>query len=142
AVAAGKLLGLTPAQLSHCIAMAVVPNVTLEQAKNKGGHRSMFKAVATGNAGRAGVFAALLARAGLEGPHLPFEGKAGWCDHVARETFAFKIIGGENGAPLKILKTLIKTRPADGKAIAPIMAAEKLAPLRDIGRVRQITVET
>ena len=82
AVAAGKLLGLSPDQLSHCISMAVVPNIILRQVRT--GHLSMFKAAAAGQAGRAGVFAALLARAGMEGPHLPFEGKAGWCDHVAR----------------------------------------------------------
>src|SRR6202008_4017383 len=126
AVAAGKLLGLTPAQLSHCIAMAVVPNVTLEQAKNKGGHRSMFKAVATGNAGRAGVFAALLARAGMEGPHLPFEGKAGWCDHVAGERIPLDALGSD-GASFKVQDSWLKLRPCAANAMAPVLAAEKVA---------------
>src|SRR3954452_20543378 len=40
------------------------------------GHLSMWKAVAAGQSGRAGVFAALLAKAGMRGPHMPFEGKA------------------------------------------------------------------
>ena len=57
AMAGAKLLGLTPEQLSHAISMAVVPNVSLKQVRI--GHQSMFKAAATGQAGRAGVFAAM-----------------------------------------------------------------------------------
>ena len=131
AVAAGKLLGLSPNQLSHCISMAVVPNIILKQAT--------IKAVAAGQAGRAGVFAALLARAGMEGPHLPFEGKAGWCDHVARKRFSLDTMGG-SGTPFKIMDTQIKNRPAGGAAIACILAAEKVAPLY-IKNVKQVTVE-
>jgi 2-methylcitrate dehydratase len=138
AVAAGKLLGLSPDQLSHCISMAVVPNNILRQVRT--GHMSMWKGVATGQAGRAGVFAALLARAGMEGPHLPFEGKAGWCEHVARERFALDTLGG-NGTPFKILSTLIKTRPSSGVTISPILAAEQVAPLKNIKDVKKIIVE-
>ena len=135
AAAAGKLLGLSPAQLSHCISMAAVPNVMLKQAKT-----GMFYTARAGQAGRAGVFAALLARAGMEGPHLPFEGKAGWCDHVAGERFPLNTWGG-NGTRFKILDTQIKNRPSVGNMIPSILAAEKLAPLRNFKEVRQVTVE-
>ena len=138
AVAAGKLYGLSPDQLSHCISMAVVPNVILRQVR--GGQKSMFKAAAAGQAGRAGVFAALLAREGMEGPHLPFEGKAGWCEHVARERFSLNTMGN-NSTHFKILETLIKNRPANGASIPAILAAEKVAPLRNIKEVKQVIVE-
>jgi len=49
------------------------------------GRITAWKEIAAGQAGRAAVFAAMLARIGIEGPHLPFEGKSGWCEHVARE---------------------------------------------------------
>jgi 2-methylcitrate dehydratase len=74
AAAASKLFGLTHEQIAHAISMAVVPNNILHQVSRD--HKTMFKSVAAGQAGRAGVFAAMLARAGMEGPHLPFEGKA------------------------------------------------------------------
>ena len=90
AVAAGKLFGLSSDQLSHGVSMAAVPNVILKQAKN-----GMFNTARAGQAGRAGVFAALLAQAGMEGPHLPFEGKAGWCKHVAGERFSLPTMGGK-----------------------------------------------
>jgi 2-methylcitrate dehydratase len=137
AAAAGKLLGLTQGQLAHCISMAAVANVTLRQVRE--GHLTMFKSAASGQAGRAGVFAALLARAGMEGPHLPFEGKAGWCDHVARDRFSLNEMGG-NGEPFRILETQIKIRPSAGNSIASILAAEKIAPL-DIKNVQKVTVE-
>ena len=139
AVAAGKLLGLSPEQMSHAISMAVVPNNILKQARR--GQLSMFKSAAAGHAGRAGVFAALLGRAGMEGPHLPFEGKAGWCEHVARERLSLGSFGAEVSTSFKILDTRIKNRSSSGPTISAILAAEKVAPLRNLKEVTQVTVE-
>src|SRR6185436_13513054 len=111
AVGAGKLMKLSAEQLAHCISMAVVPNGILRQVRT--GHLSMFKAAAAGQAGRAGVFAAMLAQAGMEGPHLPFEGKAGWCDHVALNRYTLDTLGGGN-TRFKILDSEIKHRPSVG----------------------------
>jgi len=55
------------------------------------------------------VFAALLAKAGMRGPNMPFAGKAGWSDHVARRPVTLQVFGGA-GAPFKIHDTLIKPR--------------------------------
>ncbi len=137
AIASGKLLGLTREQMSHCISMAVVPNVILRQVRKDSA--SMFKSAASGQAGRAGVFAALLARAGMEGPHLPFEGKAGFCDHVARGRFTLETFGG-NGTPFKVIDAHVKYRASCGTAISSVLAAEKVAPM-NIRDVKQITVE-
>ena len=138
AVSAGKLLGLSPAQLSHCISMAAVPNVILKQARI--GPLSMYYTAPAGHAGRAGVFAALLARAGMEGPHLPFEGKAGWCENVARKRFSLDTFGG-NGTPFKVTETQIKIRPTTGITMSAVLAAEKVSPLKNIESVKQVTVE-
>lgn len=137
AVASGKLFGLPASQLSQCISMAAVPNVILRQVRSN--HYSMYKAVASGHAGRAGVFAAILARAGMEGPHLPFEGSAGWRDHVARDHFEISL--GGFGVPFKIQHSLIKPRACCGTTISSVLAAEKIAPLRDLASVSKITVE-
>jgi 2-methylcitrate dehydratase len=139
AIAAGKLLALNPEQLAHCISMAVVPNIVLRQVRTD--PLSMWKAVASGQAGRAGVFAALLAEAGMEGPHLPFEGKAGFSAHVAREPIVLETMGG-HGAPFKILDTRIKLRPSSGEAQSAILAAEKVAPVGNVDDVKQVFVET
>lgn len=137
ALGAGKLLGLDGERLAQCLSMAVVPNNALNQART--GHLSMWKAVAAGQSGRAGVFAAFLAKAGMRGPHAPFEGKAGWCAHVARRSFELAPFGG-SGTPFKILDTLIKPRASCATTISSILAAEKaaaqIASIDDIDRVK------
>lgn len=139
AVAAGTLLGLSHEQISQGIAMAVVPNNALGQSRS--GHLSMWKAVAAGQAGRSGVFAALLAREGMAGPNLPFEGKSGWCTYVARERFSLDTMGG-NGTPFKIQDTLIKPRSSCATTISSILAAEKVAArLTHSEAIKQVTVE-
>jgi 2-methylcitrate dehydratase len=138
AAAAGRLLALTDEQLAHCISMAAVSAGTLMQVRI--GHLSMFKAVAAGQAGRAGIFAALLAWTGMQGPHLPFLGSSGWCDHVAKERFALRDFGGDGGT-FKILETRIKHRAAAGTLIAAILAAELVAPLASVCDVDRVIVE-
>lgn len=139
ALGAGKLLGLTPGELAECLSMAVVPNNALNQART--GHLSMWKAVAAGQSGRAGVFAALLAQAGMKGPYAPFEGKAGWCNHVARKPFTLETWGGA-GTPFKILDTLIKPRAACATTISSILAAEKAgASVARVDDIEKVTVE-
>ena len=139
AAGAGKLLGLSARELSHCIAMAIVPNNVLRQVRTS--HLSMWKVLAAGHTGRAGIFAAMLAREGVDGPHLPFEGKAGWCDHVARKKLSLDVMGG-NGTPFRIQDTLIKQRSSCATTISSILAAEKVAPaLKNINDVKQVTVE-
>lgn len=139
AMASGKLLGLSPSELSHCVALAVTPNVILRQVRVD--HLTMYKVVAAGHAARAGVFAARLARAGMEGPHLPFEGKAGWSSYVAGEKkFSLTEFAGA-GRPFKIVSSQLKFRPCAGNTMSSVLAAEKLGPLPNSEDVQQLTVE-
>lgn len=139
AAAAGRLLGLTREQVAHAISMAAVANNILAQVRHD--RVTMWKALAAGQAGQAGVFSAMLARAGMEGPHLPFEGKAGWCEHVARERLDLEI-GIKDSTPFLILDSRIKPRPARALTIPSILAAEKLAQrFRDVTSVRRVLVE-
>ena len=139
ALGAGKLLGLDESRLAQCLSMAVVPNNALNQART--GHLSMWKAVAAGQSGRAGVFAALLAQAGMKGPYTPFVGKAGWCDHVAKRRFTLGAFGGR-GIAFKIRDTLIKPRASCATTISSILAAEKAAAqIASIDAIQKVTVE-
>lgn len=142
-VAAGssKLMGLSRAQLAHSLSMAAVPGNILRQVRT--GHLSMWKAVTAGHAGRAGVFAAMLARDGMDGPYLPFEGKSGWADHIAGKRFVLDALGG-SGTRFKIQDTLIKPRSSCATTISSILAAEKVAPGigKRVAEVERVTVET
>lgn len=141
AVGAGRLMGLTRAQLGHAVSMAAVPNNILRRVRT--GHLSMWKAVTAGHAGKAGVFAAMLAREGMDGPPQPFEGRSGWSEHIAGKRFALDVMGG-NGAGFKIEDTMIKPRSSCATTISSILAAEKVAPLLQhrVGDVERVTVET
>jgi 2-methylcitrate dehydratase len=142
-IAAGsaKLLGLAPAQIGDSLSMAAVPGNILRQVRT--GHLSMWKAVTAGHAGKAGVFAALLARDGMNAPFLPFEGKSGWCAHIAGKPVALDVMGGP-GTPYKIEDTLIKPRSSCATTISSILAAEKVAPavMKRLDEVERVTVET
>jgi 2-methylcitrate dehydratase len=142
-IAAGsaKLLGLAPDRIADSLSMAAVPNNILRQVRT--GHLSMWKAVTAGHAGKAGVFAALLAREGMNAPFLPFEGKSGWCAHIARKSVSLDVMGGAD-TPFKIVDTLIKPRSSCATTISSILAAEKAAPavMQRLDEVERVTVET
>lgn len=136
AAAAGQLFGLSRAALGDAVAMAATSGLTLRQVRD--GQLSAFKSAATGVAGRHGVFCALLAREGMSGPALPFAGRYGWAEHVARGPFSLDPLGQGS---FKILEAQMKPRPAAGNAISSILAAEAVTPL-DPDSVASVTVET
>jgi 2-methylcitrate dehydratase len=66
ALAAGSLMNLSPAQLTHAVNIAVNDHVPMAQTRVQ--MLSDWKGLSDGEAGRNAVFAAILARAGLTGP--------------------------------------------------------------------------
>lgn len=75
ALGAGLLLGLSHKQMGHAVSLALIPNIALRQTRH--GEPSNWRSCAGANASRNAVFAALLARDGMEGPSDVFEGKQG-----------------------------------------------------------------
>jgi 2-methylcitrate dehydratase len=72
AAGAAKVLGLSSKRTAHAIALAAVPNLGTDISRR--GHLTMWKGCAAANAARNGVFAAIMAKEGMEGPPTPFEG--------------------------------------------------------------------
>ena len=83
AVAAGKLMGLDEDRLANALTIALTPHVAL----NKGeGALPMWKGVRSAEATKCGIWAAILARAGMTGPAQPFEGPGAlWSRNGRRE---------------------------------------------------------
>src|SRR5258708_37217164 len=75
ALASAKLMKLDPERTRHAINIAGVNCAAFRQARV--GELSHWKGVAFANAARHGVYAALLARAGMTGPAPIFEGQVG-----------------------------------------------------------------
>jgi 2-methylcitrate dehydratase len=137
AVGAGKLLGLPRGKMGNAIALAVIPNMALEQTRT--GELSMWKGCAAANAARNGVFAAQLAQEGLSGPAQAIEGKWGLWHPLGR--FEWQPFGGRGG-PYRVTQTHIKYFPAVVHAQTPITVALELHGRAGPEEIEAIAIET
>jgi 2-methylcitrate dehydratase PrpD len=116
ALAAGKLLKLSPAQLrdalGHALAQAAGSVETLG---------TMSKSLSVGQAARAGLMSALLARQGYTGPEFPLEGTRGflglYCDGAERQALTAGL-----GHEWTILNNTFKPYPC-GVVLNPVIEA-------------------
>ena len=137
AVGAGKLLGLPRGKMGNAIALAVIPNMALEQTRT--GELSMWKGCAAANAARNGVFAAQLAQEGLSGPAQAIEGKWGLWHALGK--FRWQPFGGRGG-PFRVTQTHIKYFPAVVHAQTPITVALELQGKVRPEEIEAIAIET
>ena len=140
ACAAGKVLGLPEPQLAHAMSMTAVSQVPLGQTRV--GELSMWKGCATAMAVRNGVFAALLARGGLEGPPEPFEGRYGLFEQVTGELRLDGFGDAGAGVPFKLNDTSIKYFPAQIHTQAGAAMALELRDELKLDDVERIRIET
>jgi 2-methylcitrate dehydratase len=120
AAAAGKLLQLDAVKLANALAIAGSNANTLAEVR-RGAELTPAKGAAEPMGARNGVFAALLARAGLTYPLTIFEGENGFARMVSG-SFDETILRKRSG-DFQILKSCIKLWPCVGTAQAPIAAA-------------------
>jgi 2-methylcitrate dehydratase len=137
ALSAAKLLKLDAARTGQAIALAVTPNLPLEQTRL--GELSMWKGCAAANAARNGVFAAILAEAGLTGPDDAIEGKAGLQHAVGK--FEWAPFGGRGG-PFRVCETHLKYFPAVVHSQSPIAVAIELHAKVKPEQIETITVDS
>lgn len=137
AVAAGKLLGLTQAQLAHAVSLALVPQIPLRQTR--AGELSMWKGCATASSVRGGFFAAQLARLGMTGPDEPFEGKDGL---FARVTGEFDLRLPAQSDRYAIQVSNLKLQPAEYHSQALLDLVPTILQRTPLDRIRSIDIET
>jgi 2-methylcitrate dehydratase len=141
ALAAGKLMKLDRERLTQAVNIAVNDHVPLAQTRTQ--TLSDWKGIADANAVRNGVFAAMLARAGLTGPAPIFEGHSGFFQSVTKpvtiDTGAF----GGAAMPFRIESVGLKAFPAQVYTQTAIMAATAVAKeVGDLDRVAAIDIAT
>jgi len=140
ACAAGKVMGLRAERLAHAISMTTVSQVPLGQTRV--GELSMWKGCATAMAVRNGVFAALLARGGMEGPPEPFEGRYGLFEQVTGELPLDGLGNADAGVPFKLAETSIKYFPVQIHTQAGAAMALELRDKFEPADVERIRIET
>ncbi len=144
AAAAGRLLGLSAEGVAQAVALAVVPHAAMRQTRV--GELSMWKAAAAANAGRHGVFGALLAAQGMSGPFQPFVGEMGFIRHLlGGEPFAEEPLRPLTAGrpPMRILESHLKYWPVEGNTQGAVAAALLLhEALRDPGAIEAVRIDT
>ena len=148
ALACAKLMKLDPERARHAINIAGVHCAAFRQARV--GELSHWKGVAFANASRLGVYASLLARAGMTGPAPIFEGQMGFEKELGvslgkvGEMFdkTKEAVAGEGPASM-ILKTSIKYWPAEYHSQSAIEAALHLRnQIPDLSQVKSMVIES
>lgn len=148
ALACANLMKLDPERARHAINIAGVHCAAFRQARV--GELSHWKGVAFANAARLGVYAALLARAGMTGPAPIFEGAMGFEQELGvslgniGDVFdkSQEAVPGEGPASM-ILKTSIKYWPAEYHSQSAIEAALFLRKeIGDPARIRSVRIES
>ena len=136
ALGSGKALALSQNALRDSLSLAVTANCSLGQTRL--GELSMWKGMASANACRNGLFAALLARAGVSGPFLPFEGKGGFLRQVSGPLDLSRL----GTTPLRAAIVYLKNWPVFYSAQGAVDAAVKLREKVRPGEIKSLVVES
>lgn len=132
--AVGCLLGFDRFQQCQALAIAIVSSLPLGATRR--GTLSMWNGCASGNAGRNGVFACLLAQEGFEGPARPIDGLLGLEALVNRPC----LLAPQEG--FSILEADFKAMPVEYHAQLPLMLLLDLLAGEPSERIEAISVQT
>jgi 2-methylcitrate dehydratase len=135
ALATGRLMKLTPEQLTHAVGLAINDHIPL--GLTRAGDLSEWKGIAVAETGRNALFATRLARAGLTGPAPIFEGKAGLFQQVTGTADIDVANFGGRDKPFRIVRCILKPYPAVIYTQTAIVAAIEVA--RDVGALDKVT---
>jgi len=141
ALAAGRLMKLSPERLAEAVNIALSGHLGMNQTRL--GALSNWKGLAGPDAARNAVFAVQLARAGITGPSPIFEGEAGFFKQVSGPLDIDTAGFGGRGKRFKIHDCFIKSYPAQAQTQTAIPAAAKIAQAAgDLTRIRAIEVKS
>jgi 2-methylcitrate dehydratase len=136
ALGAGKVLNLSQNALRDSLSIAATANGALGQTRL--GELSMWKGMASANACRNGIFACLLAQAGVGGPHQSFEGKSGFLQQISGPLDLSRL----GTAPLRAGIVYLKRWPVFYSAQAAVDAAIELREKAQPREIKSLVVES
>ena len=143
ALAAGKLMKLSPEQLTQAVNIAVNDHIPMAQTRVQ--TLSDWKGLADAEAARNAVFAALLARGGLTGPAPIFEGQSGFFKQVSGPGDIDPDKFGGRDVPFRIHRCAIKPYPAviytQTAIVAGIDVAKEVGSLDRIAAIEIATTQ-
>jgi len=133
-----RLMGLTQQQMVHAIGIYVAGNAAANQTRR--GTLSNWKACASADACRKGIFAAQLAQAGMTGPNQVFEGREGFFNLTRLKPFKLAKFGG-GGEPFGMIHTFTKRFALGQYAQTVAQAALEARPFfKDVSEIQEVNV--
>ena len=138
---AGKILGLSEEQLVNAIGISASHNHTLGAVT--AGKLTMMKNTVDPMAVRAGLFAALLANRGYEGPEHVLDGKEGLVDTYGGQ-FDLDILIDGLGDSFRITRCSMKAFPTEALTHSPMSAVIKLMKKHNINKkhISEVKIRT
>ena len=141
ALAAGKLMRLSPDKLAQAVSLALNDHIPMGQTRAQA--LSDWKGLADAEAARNAVFAARLARAGITGPAPIFEGTKGFIKLVSGPGDVDVGAFGGQGRAFRIHQCGLKAFPAVIFSQTAIVAAVEVAKqVGDLERISAVAVGT
>ena len=137
AMGAGKILGLNKEQFSNAASMALVANINLGSRLT--GEHSMYKEVYAGVSARQGIFAALMAHAGITGPTETIEGENGLNTMV--DSIEIEPLGAK-GVQFAVERAILKPYPARDALQLPIKVALEVRKKVSPEKIKSIQIWT
>ena len=141
-LAAGKVLDLSVEQLVHAIGISASHNHTLGVVT--AGNLTMMKNTVDPMAVQAGLYAALLAQRGYEGPAHVIDGKEGLVDVFVNNKFELEVLTDGLGESFRINRCSMKAFPTEALTHTPMSAVIKLMREHNIRKedIEEVTIGT
>ncbi|RLD09735.1 MmgE/PrpD family protein, partial [candidate division KSB1 bacterium] len=141
-LAAGKVLDLSVEQLVHAIGISASHNHTLGVVT--AGNLTMMKNTVDPMAVQAGLYAALLAQRGYEGPAHVIDGKEGLVDVFVNNKFELEVLTDGLGESFRINRCSMKAFPTEALTHTPMSAVIKLMREHNICKedIEEVTIGT
>jgi 2-methylcitrate dehydratase len=141
-LAAGKVLDLSVEELVHAIGISASHNHTLGVVT--AGNLTMMKNTVDPMAVQAGLYAALLAQRGYEGPAHVIDGKEGLVDVFVNNTFELEVLTDGLGESFRINRCSMKAFPTEALTHTPMSAVIKLMREHNIKKedIEEVTIGT
>ena len=141
ALAAGKLMKLTPEALTHAVSLALNDHIPMNQTRVQ--TLSDWKGIAAPEAARNAVFATVLARGGISAPAPIFEGRNGFFRLVSGPATVDTDGFGQPGVPFRINVCGMKAYPAQVYTQTAVVAGAAVAKeAGDIDRIAAVEIAT
>jgi len=141
-LAAGKVIGLSEDKLVKAIGICASNHLTLGAVT--AGNLTMMKNTVDPLSVQAGLWAALMAERGYEGPEHVIDGKEGLTDTLDKNRFDLNILTDGLGESFRIARCSMKAFPTEALTHSPISAVIKLMQKHHLhkSRIAEVQIRT